>query len=84
MRSRHEPQLLQQSIGHLKTRIFGLAPPDEPYGRQEMEQLAAAIIELRPHETRALWLSPGPPGCGDAVARNDCQGAGGAAGSRPC
>jgi hypothetical protein len=35
----------RQSIGHLKTRIFGLAPTDEPYGRQEMEQLAAAIIE---------------------------------------
>jgi len=78
---------LRQSIGHLKTRIFGLAPTDEPYGRQEMEQLAAANHRIRAHETRALWLSPGPPGCwrcGDAVARNDRQGAGGAAGSRPC
>jgi hypothetical protein len=34
----------RQSIGHLKTRIFGLAPT-QPFGRQEMEQLAAAIIE---------------------------------------
>jgi hypothetical protein len=33
---------LRQSIGHPKTRIFGLALTDEPYGRQEMEQLAAA------------------------------------------
>jgi hypothetical protein len=35
----------QQSIGHLKTRMFGLAPAEQQYGRQEMEQLAAAIIE---------------------------------------
>jgi len=34
-----------QSIGHLKTRTFGLAPTEQPYGREQMEQLAAAIIE---------------------------------------
>jgi len=37
---------LRQSIGHLKTRIFGLAPTGEPYGRQEMEQLAAWVLEM--------------------------------------
>lgn len=35
----------RQSIGHLKTRIFGLAPAEQQYGQQEMEQLTAAIIE---------------------------------------
>jgi hypothetical protein len=36
---------VRQSIGHLKTRIFGFAPTAQPYGRREMEQLAAATIE---------------------------------------
>jgi hypothetical protein len=34
----------RQSIGHLKARIFGLAA-EQQYGRQEMEDLATAIIE---------------------------------------
>ncbi|MGC2195514.1 MAG: hypothetical protein WA628_12625 [Terriglobales bacterium] len=29
----------------MKTRIFRLAPAEQQYGRQEMEQLVAAIIE---------------------------------------
>jgi hypothetical protein len=36
---------IRQSIGHLKTRVFGLAPAEQQYGRQEMEELATAICE---------------------------------------
>lgn len=35
----------RQSIGQLKTRIFGLAPAEQQYGGQEMDELATAIIE---------------------------------------
>jgi|ERR1700675_934780 len=35
----------RQSIGHLRAKLFKLAPAEQPYGQQEMEQLAAEIIE---------------------------------------
>ena len=35
----------RQSIGQLKARIFGFALAEQPYGRQEMEELATAITE---------------------------------------
>jgi len=37
---------IRQSIGHLKTKIFGFASSEEPYGRQDMDQLATAITEF--------------------------------------
>ena len=36
---------IRQSIGHLKARVFGLAPAEQQYGRREMEELATAIRE---------------------------------------
>ncbi len=80
---------VRQSIGHLKTRIFGLAPTAQPYGRQEMEQLAAAIIEYgRMRQERG---SPSVfPGAGEVAMRlretthTIGQSAGSAEGSVPC
>jgi len=36
---------IRQRIAHLKTRIFGFVSPEQPYGRQEMDELATAITE---------------------------------------
>jgi hypothetical protein len=36
---------LQHAIDQVKARIFGPAPAEQPYGPQEMEQLAEAIVE---------------------------------------
>ena len=38
-------QHLQHAIGHVKARIFGLAPAEQQYSPLEMEQLAEAIVE---------------------------------------
>jgi hypothetical protein len=35
----------RRCIGHLKTRIFGFSSPEQPYGAQEMVELATAITE---------------------------------------
>jgi hypothetical protein len=36
---------IRQSIRRLKARIFGFAPAQQPYGPQEMDELATAIAE---------------------------------------
>ena len=36
---------VRQSIRHLKARVFGFTPADQPYGPQEMDELATAITE---------------------------------------
>jgi hypothetical protein len=36
---------IRQSVGHLKTKIFGFASAEQAYGRQEMYELATAITE---------------------------------------
>ena len=35
----------RQGIGHLRAKLFKLAPAEQTYDQQEMEQLAAEIIE---------------------------------------
>jgi len=77
----------RQSIGHLKTRLFRLAPAEQQYYPQDIEQLVAAIIEYGRMRQECGSHSVFLARCrrsGDAFARDyphSRQGAGGAEGS---
>ena len=55
---------IRQSIRCLKAKIFGFASPEQPYGRQEMDELATAITEYgrmrqEHYGSRSVVLSTG-------------------------
>jgi hypothetical protein len=80
---------IRQSIGHLKTKIFGFASSEQPYWPAGYGPTCYRDHRIRAHETGALRLSVSCSrrrGTSDAVTRNHpdhCQGVRGPEGSGP-